>query len=200
MKKALTIGKLIYDEVKKQGIKHLDFADRISCSRSNVFNIFQRNNIDIDLLRRISEVLNRNFFQEIANDLNLANEIEETEIEASNRIAVSKFLEFTPDIMKRLNKPATIVFTQLENEDNSDMPDFGMPDLAFTFTIGNKLKDRIGKNLCLDFVCQTDDNNNPFEIVTNHTTQTKFINFPVFVYSEQEWEDLFKYVFTNILK
>ncbi len=47
----INIGKLIEEEMKRQGVKHGELGRRIYKSRTNVYNILQRNNIDTVLLR-----------------------------------------------------------------------------------------------------------------------------------------------------
>ena len=48
-----TIGKLIEKEVRKQQLSIVEFADRICCKRNNVYNLFTRNNMDIQQLALI---------------------------------------------------------------------------------------------------------------------------------------------------
>lgn len=72
----LTIGKLIEKEVRKQQIPITEFARLICCQRNNVYDIFKRSKIDIVQLKQISKVLRRNFFKELADDLELINEEE----------------------------------------------------------------------------------------------------------------------------
>ena len=62
------IGKRIQEELEKQERSVSWFARQLSCDRSNVYRIFQRNNIDTQTLTRISRILQYNFFQELAND------------------------------------------------------------------------------------------------------------------------------------
>lgn len=64
------IGEQIEKEVRKQGISIVDFAKMIHCNRNNVYNIFKRQTIDVLLLKSICEVLNRNFFSELAKEIN----------------------------------------------------------------------------------------------------------------------------------
>jgi hypothetical protein len=63
------IGNLIKEEMKRQGVKHGELGRRIFKSRTNVYNILQRNNIDTVLLRRISCALKTNFFALYANEM-----------------------------------------------------------------------------------------------------------------------------------
>lgn len=57
------IGKLIEKELRRQERSVSWFARKLYCDRSNVYDIFRRENIDADLLLRISMILNHNFFQ-----------------------------------------------------------------------------------------------------------------------------------------
>ena len=63
------IGKLIEEEVKRQGLTPNQFAGLISTSRSNVYNYFKRDNIDLEMLARISKALHRNFFVEMTAEM-----------------------------------------------------------------------------------------------------------------------------------
>lgn len=45
------------------------FARQINCHRTNVYDIFNRESIDVALLIRISHVLNYNFFADIAGEI-----------------------------------------------------------------------------------------------------------------------------------
>lgn len=63
------IGKLIEEEVKRQGLTPNQFAGLISTSRTNVYHIFNRETIDMELLARISKALHRNFFVEMAAEM-----------------------------------------------------------------------------------------------------------------------------------
>lgn len=65
----INIGKLIEEEMKRQGVKHGELGRRIYKSRTNVYNILQRNNLDTVLLRRISCALKTNFFALYAKEM-----------------------------------------------------------------------------------------------------------------------------------
>ncbi len=60
------IGKLIQTVLKAQGRTVTWFAKNIHCDRTNVYKIFQNSHIDSELLGRISNVLDHNFFQDMA--------------------------------------------------------------------------------------------------------------------------------------
>jgi transcriptional regulator with XRE-family HTH domain len=56
------IGKKIKEAVEKSGMSVTDFAKRISYSRRNIYAIFKKESIDTSLLKRISDVLEHDFF------------------------------------------------------------------------------------------------------------------------------------------
>ena len=58
------IGELIQERVKSQKLDVTEFAKLINKERSNVYNIFNRSSIDTDLLKKIGQVLDYDFFQE----------------------------------------------------------------------------------------------------------------------------------------
>ena len=64
------IGQLIKDEFDRQGRRATWLAAELNCNRSNVYSIFQRDNIDVEMLIKISAALQHNFFQDIANLIN----------------------------------------------------------------------------------------------------------------------------------
>lgn len=56
------IGQLIEQTLKEQGRTVTWFAGRLCCTRPNVYKIFKKDNIDIKLLIRISDILQVDFF------------------------------------------------------------------------------------------------------------------------------------------
>lgn len=56
------IGKIIEAELHRQERSVSWFARKLYCDRSNIYDIFRRENIDANLLYRISVVLNHDFF------------------------------------------------------------------------------------------------------------------------------------------
>lgn len=44
-------------------------ANQLHCDRRNVYRIFERDNIDIVLLAKISRVLDHDFFKELSDDI-----------------------------------------------------------------------------------------------------------------------------------
>lgn len=64
------IGQLIKEELSNQERSVSWFARKLSCDRTNIYRLFQKNTIDTGLLVRISIILKRNFLQEISEELN----------------------------------------------------------------------------------------------------------------------------------
>ncbi len=60
------IGKLIKQELERQERTVTWFARKLSCHRTNVYDIFGRENIDMTLLVRISRILQHNFLKDLA--------------------------------------------------------------------------------------------------------------------------------------
>ena len=60
------LGRLIREELDRQDHTVSWLADSICCARQNCYSIFERQYIDIDLLKRISKILHHNFFNELA--------------------------------------------------------------------------------------------------------------------------------------
>lgn len=63
MESNIHIGQLIQSELRRQGRGVTWFATQICCERTNVYTIFKRKSIDTELLLRISQVLNHDFFR-----------------------------------------------------------------------------------------------------------------------------------------
>lgn len=63
------VGNRIKEVLEEQGHNACWLAQQIPCERSNVYNIFKRESIGIDLLFRISEVLGHDFFKEISEEV-----------------------------------------------------------------------------------------------------------------------------------
>lgn len=59
---AIFIGTIIQQELKNQERTVSWLARKLDCDRTNVYNIFRRQDIDTELLMRISIILHRDFF------------------------------------------------------------------------------------------------------------------------------------------
>lgn len=64
----MNIGKRIRDIVEMKGRSAAWLAEKIPCERSNVYNIFRRESIGIDLLYSISTILDYDFFAELSEE------------------------------------------------------------------------------------------------------------------------------------
>lgn len=63
------IGILIKEELERQERSISWFARKLSCDRSNVYRLFQKESIDTNLLARISILLGRDFFSELSQNI-----------------------------------------------------------------------------------------------------------------------------------
>ena len=61
------IGQQVKLVLETKGISVTEFAKRINKSRENVYSIFLRKSIDTNLLSKISEVLEYDFFKPLSN-------------------------------------------------------------------------------------------------------------------------------------
>jgi hypothetical protein len=68
------IGHKIKEVLKKSPYGHSEFAAMINMSRDGVYKIFEKESVATDLLQKISQVLEHDFFAYYQRDLNLVNE------------------------------------------------------------------------------------------------------------------------------
>lgn len=68
-KKNKTLGEIIWETVKDRGMTVIQFAAQIGQSRQTVYKIFSGTSVDTLLLKQISKVLNRDFFQLLSTEL-----------------------------------------------------------------------------------------------------------------------------------
>ena len=59
------IGQIIEERVRLQNMDVTEFAKKIGVERSNAYNIFKRESIDTNLLKKIGHILNYDFFQDL---------------------------------------------------------------------------------------------------------------------------------------
>lgn len=199
MEKSRTIGNLIEEEIGKQQMKIIVFAEKINCRRNNVYDIFKRSSIDTEQLKQISKVLNRNFFSELAEDMDLIRDVEETEEDMMKRKIWAQFFEVVPDVLKKMNRSCNIVLPKIDKEyEDCPVPDFGIPDYNFAFTVGETYRKRLGENRCIDIEDRTNEDGYKVEIVHNKLFNSIVVNIPLErPYSEKEYEDLFRFVFSE---
>ena len=63
------IGQMIRAELKKQGRSVTWFANAIHSDYSNVYKMFKRRSIDLDLLLRISDLLQHDFLRDVSDKM-----------------------------------------------------------------------------------------------------------------------------------
>lgn len=192
-----TIGELIEDEVRRQQIPIKEFANMICCERNNAYHIFNRSKMDILQLKKISKALNRNFFKELSEDVELIIDSEESEEYVVKQKAVSQFFNVVPDILRKLGKSSTIVFCKLDEPEYEDCPtpDFGLSDQFITFTIGETLQERIGN--CAELPISPISNNDGcmVEVCTNIVDGTILVNIKLDYKTFDEWYNILAFAF-----
>ena len=66
----LHIGSLIKVELERQERTVSWFARKLCCDRSNIYKLFKRSTIDTELLLKVSNILNHNFFDVFSQEIN----------------------------------------------------------------------------------------------------------------------------------
>ena len=62
------VGELIKERLKEEGKSVVWLAQELGCHRTNVYNIFEKSSLDTNILRRISIVMQHNFFEYLQDD------------------------------------------------------------------------------------------------------------------------------------
>lgn len=207
MERKEIIGEKIEKEVRKQGISIKSFAKMIGCERNNAYDIFKRNKIDISQLAKISKALNRNFFKEIAEDLELTDmNNPEKEKELRNEDAVAQFHDVIIDVLERLGIEAVISFGRPKELDKSIvLPDFMIEidnEYKITFTIGENFKDKT-KNAYQKFMsCQTFTNEAGIsvDLLTNKSCNIHWIDIKLDFKTAEEWEDILRFALEKVYR
>lgn len=65
----ITIGAMIEAELHRQERTTVWFARKLGCNRTNAYKIFKRQSIDTDLLLKISQILQYDFFSIYSREL-----------------------------------------------------------------------------------------------------------------------------------
>ncbi len=200
--KTKTIGKLIEEEVRRQGRSITVFADEICCTRSNVYNIFERNKMDVAQLELISKVLKRNFFKELAENPELAGANNpEVERDLKNRRAVAQFFDVMPKVLRNLHIDTNIVMPIIQNELNDPLPDYGLSNYAIFFTVGERLYDRFSQESLGLFDVKTEiaTGGHPVDIWHNTLYHSWFADVKLDYKTENEWGDIILYLLNNCM-
>jgi transcriptional regulator with XRE-family HTH domain len=111
------IGKKIEAKLREKGITISEFARRISTNRNNVYDIFQRESIDTSLLKKISKVLDYDFFSYLSQSP--ASQIQEQEINYVTELELlkekNKNFETEIDYLKKLLSDKEKIIRLLES-------------------------------------------------------------------------------------
>jgi len=59
------IGQIIKERVEASNMEVTAFAKAINKERSNIYDIFKRSSIDTELLKKIGQILNYDFFEDL---------------------------------------------------------------------------------------------------------------------------------------
>lgn len=201
MKNLSTIGEMINDEVARQQIKKVDFAKMINCERANVYNIFKRNNIDIELLKRISKVLNHNYFEDLAKNMDLARPVEISDEEINRLQSIDNFHEAVPKAFEKLGIDAAIVQgTKQGVEKDIPLPDYILSDFNITFTLGKTYEEKCN-GFWGDLVHFTDHLDNGLTNMVCYYSQNdgiQFLNIAIVYMTEEEWYDTIRFALNEI--
>ncbi len=199
--KSKTIGDLINEEVRRQKMPVTKFAKEINCQRNNVYDIFNRSNMDIDLLKRISKVLDVNFFQTIANDLDLVCE-EADNVNQQEQKAVSQFLDVVPKLLEKMGKNAAIFMGNPcpLDIDSDCLPDFSLPDYSISFTFGKTLEERMRANSYLSFEVVRKNAGCEVETCFNKCTSLQTVNIQLTYKTEEQWAEILEFAFEVVSK
>ena len=199
---AKTIGNLIEEEVRRQGRNITAFAKEIYCTRTNVYDIFQRSKMDVAQLQLISKVLNRNFFKDLADDPALADATNpEVEKDLMNRRAIAQFFDAMPKVLKNLRIETNIVMPIMQNEYNDPLPDYGLSDFNIFFTVGERLYDRFNEEGLGLFEVQTEIATGGHRVDIWHNTlyHSWFADVKLDYKTEDEWGDIILYLLNNCM-
>ena len=195
-----TIGKLIEEEVRRQGWKMGDFAEKIYCSRENVYALFKRYTIDVAQLQLISKVLNHNFLLDIVENPGLV-DITNPEIKKDllNRRAVAQFFDAMPTVLRKLHIETNIVMPIMQIEEGIPLPDYGLSDFAIFFTVGERLLDRFTPTNAECFEVQTEVayKNQIVDIWHNKVHHSWFADVKLDYKTEEEWGEILVYLLNN---
>ena len=196
-----TIGRLIEEEVRRQGRNITAFADEICCTRTNVYDIFQRSRMDVAQLQMISKVLNHNFFKDLADDPALADATNpEVEKDLMNRRAVAQFFDAMPKVIRNLEIDTNIVVPIIPNEYNDPLPDYGLSNYAIFFTVGERYYDRFHDNKgmgLLDVKPDMAPGNHSVDLWHNKLSDKWFVDVKLDYKTEQEWGEILLYIFDS---
>lgn len=182
-----TIGTLIDDVLRRKGMAVTEFAKQIGCERNNVYNIIRKADISIVQLRKISEVLEYNFFKDLADDFDLIQNTENNSIKAEEQ-----FLEVIHKVLKKLEVRGMLYFG-LPDYIKTDipLPDYSLAPYFITFTVGETIEERLKGQLDNIMIFKRHSKGKMFVTeCKNKVSGTQTIDIKIDYKTEQEWEDI----------
>ncbi len=63
------VGKRIREVLDEQGRAASWLAKKIPCERTNIYNVFKREDISVSMLSKVSRILGHDFFKELSEEL-----------------------------------------------------------------------------------------------------------------------------------
>lgn len=186
-----TIGSIIKKVMDEKGMSVKEFADKICRARRTCYNIFEKNHIDVDLLRDISLVLDHDFFKDLSENYDLAKPIDEDE---SRRQAVGQFMTVMPEVMSEMGFNGNVLTcSEANTKEDIPLPDFIIAPTFFTVTIGESLEARCKRYECDDafeFTPITDERGASVILCNNLATNTQSINIVLDYKTKEEWRNV----------
>lgn len=105
------IGQIIEERVRASKMEITTFAKAINSERSNVYNIFKRDSIDTELLKKIGQVLDYDFFihfldNETIEKIKISDSIKKSKILIEIEMSETEIMKigFEEKILQILNK------------------------------------------------------------------------------------------------
>lgn len=89
----INMGQKVQGVFNKSGMSVTDFAYKIHTTRENVYNIFDRKSMSSELLQKISQVLNHDFFMYYNKNITVVIAEEELELLKSNNELLENLIE-----------------------------------------------------------------------------------------------------------
>lgn len=200
MEKKKQLGELIRQEIQRQGMSIIEFAEKVGCARGTIYYMFDKNDIGVLQLKRISKILNRNFFKEVAEDLDIVSEIEETMEQREKRIAITNFLEIVPECLKQLGKSAIIVLGRADFD--TPVPDYCLTDAFISFIYGETFKKRLGDLYNENFMLikKVEYKGATIECIHNLVYDSISINIEITNRTFDEWYEVLEFAYSEIAR
>ena len=196
------LGDLINKELRKQNWNIVEFADRLSTSRGNVYKILNKGNLDVELLGKISKVLNHNFFEDVALNLDMVNYTEKEKISEgrAREKAIVQFLDVVPQIMSELGRTCMIQFEDPSiYESVYPLPEYIMVPYAITFAYGEPYKNKTPEDFHQLIKTIQDEKGRSVEIISL-LNNAQCCNIVIDYKTKEEWREMMRFALEVINK